>query len=452
MGKYFGTDGFRGEAGVTLTATHAYRIGRYLGSHSAKNGERVRVAVGKDTRLSCYMLEYAMIAGLVASGADVFMLHVTTTPNVCHTVVTEQLDMGVMISASHNPYTDNGIKLIGKSGEKADDALTDQIERYLDRNLPAEGELPFATGEAIGRIYDYAVARERYCQHLISCVSCELHGMRIGLDCANGASSAIAPAVFAALGADVYPIHAKPNGININRRAGALHIESLIKHVKANGLDIGFAFDGDADRCIAVTAEGEVVNGDHMLFFLAKHLKKQGVLAGNTVVTTVMSNLGLYRALEAEGIAYVQTAVGDRFVYESMLQNGYVLGGEQAGHIILSQHATTGDGILTALKIMEVVIAKKTTLAELAAPVQMLPQITKNLRVSDKRAVRENAMVQGAVTAVGKRLGKSGRVILRESGTEPVVRIMIEAPKETICHACADEIAAVIESEGLTAN
>ncbi len=451
MGKYFGTDGFRGEAGAVLTATHAYRIGRYLGWYTTKNGARARVAVGKDTRLSCYMLEYAMIAGLVASGADVFMLHVTTTPNVCHTVVTEQLDMGVMISASHNPYTDNGIKLISKTGAKADDTLTDQIEQYLDGDLPAEGDLPFATGEAIGRIYDYVVARERYCQHLIACVPCELRGVRIGLDCANGAASVIAPAVFAALGADVFPIHAKPNGTNINRRAGALHIESLIKHVKVNGLDVGFAFDGDADRCIAVTAEGEVVNGDHMLFFLAQHLKKQGALAGNTVVTTVMSNLGLYRALEAAGIAYVQTAVGDRFVYESMLQNGYVLGGEQAGHIILSQHATTGDGILTALKIMEVMIAEKTTLAALAAPVQMLPQITKNVRVSDKRAVRENAMVQQAVTAVGRILGKSGRVILRESGTEPVVRIMIEAPEEAICHACAGEIADVIESEGLTA-
>lgn len=453
MGNYFGTDGFRGEAGIDLTATHAYKIGRFLGWWGKQNGKKMRVAVGKDTRLSCYMLEYAISAGLVASGADVYLLHVTTTPNICFTVASEQFDMGVMISASHNPYQDNGIKLIGKNGAKAEDTMTDQIERYLEGDLAAlgvcENDLPFATGRDIGRIVDHEAARIRYVQHLISCVGCEFHDFRIGLDCANGAASSIAPAVFTALGALVYPIHTKPNGTNINSKAGALHVESLARHVRANGLDVGFAFDGDADRCIAVDATGEVINGDQILYLLAKHLKERTVLAKNTVVTTVMSNLGLYKALLESGISYVKTAVGDRFVYESMQQNGLVLGGEQAGHIILSQYATTGDGILTALKIMEVMACESKTLQELVAPVTMLPQITKNLPVSDKRAVCENGAVMAAVDTVRERLGDRGRVLLRESGTEPVVRIMVEAVSEDICHCAVEEIAAVVKETGL---
>ncbi|MBQ3057041.1 MAG: phosphoglucosamine mutase [Clostridia bacterium] len=453
MGKYFGTDGFRGEAGIGLTATHAYKIGRFLGWWGRQNGKKMRVAVGKDTRLSCYMLEYAVSAGIVASGADVYLLHVTTTPNICFTVALEQFDMGVMISASHNPYHDNGIKLIGKNGAKADDALTDQIELYLEGELAVLGihgnDLPFATGTDIGRIVDHEAARIRYIQHLISCVDCEFHDFRIGLDCANGAASSIAPAVFTALGALVYPIHTKPNGTNINSKAGALHIESLVRHVRLNGLDVGFAFDGDGDRCIAVDATGEVVNGDGILYLLAKHLQGRERLEKNTVVTTVMSNLGLYKALEESGISYVKTAVGDRFVYESMQQNGFSLGGEQAGHVILSQYATTGDGILTALKIMEVMACEAKTLAELVAPAHMLPQITKNLSVTDKSAVCTSGAVIAAVEAVRERLGDNGRVLLRESGTEPVVRIMVEAISEEICQRAVDEIATAVKQTGL---
>lgn len=453
MGKYFGTDGFRGEAGVAPTATHAYQIGRFLGWYGRQNGKKIRVAVGKDTRLSCYMLEYAVAAGLVASGADVYLMHVTTTPSVCFTVVEEGLDLGVMITASHNPYHDNGIKLIDKNGAKIEDKITEKIERYLDGDLAALGvtgtDLPFAVGREIGRIVDHEVARTRYARHLISAVPFELHGFRIGLDCANGAASAIAPAVFEALGAMVYPIHTTPNGTNINREAGALYPQALARHVLANGLDTGFAFDGDADRCIAIDATGKVINGDHMLYLLAKHLFSRGELAKNTVVTTVMSNLGLYRALRASGISYAQTAVGDRFVYESMQENGYAIGGEQAGHIILSKYATTGDGILTALKVMEVMVSSGATLNELTAPVVMLPQITENLRVSDKRAVLEDERVIAVANAVGGRLGDAGRVLLRESGTEPVIRIMVEAASEELCRDCTREIAAAIRETGL---
>ncbi|MBR2463999.1 MAG: phosphoglucosamine mutase [Clostridia bacterium] len=453
MGKYFGTDGFRGEAGIGLTATHAYKIGRFLGWWGRQNGKKMRVAIGKDTRLSCYMLEYAVSAGLVASGADVYLLHVTTTPNVCFTVALEQFDMGVMISASHNPYHDNGIKLIGKNGAKADDAMTDQIERYLEGDLLALGvqddDLPFATGTDIGKIVDHEAARIRYVQHLVSCVDREFHDFRIGLDCANGAASSIAPAVFTALGALVYPIHTKPNGTNINSKAGALYMESLVQHVRSNGLDVGFAFDGDGDRCIAVDAAGEVVNGDGILYLLAKHLQGRARLAKNTVATTVMSNLGLYKALAESGISYVKTAVGDRFVYECMQQNGFSLGGEQAGHVILSQYATTGDGILTALKIMEVMACESKTLAELVAPVHMLPQVTKNLPVTDKSAVCKSSKVTAAVDVMRERLGDNGRVLLRASGTEPVVRIMVEAISEEICRLAVDEIAAAIKQTGL---
>ncbi|MBQ9802770.1 MAG: phosphoglucosamine mutase [Clostridia bacterium] len=443
MGKYFGTDGFRGEAGVTLTATHAYRIGRFLGASGA--GRRLRVAVGKDTRLSCYMLEYALIAGLTASGADAYVLHVTTTPNLCYTVAAEGFDLGVMITASHNPYQDNGIKLIGPDGAKADDALTDEIERYLD-GAP-HLTLPFATGSEIGRVYDHGAARERYLSYLISQAGVRLDGLRVGLDAANGAASALAPALFAALGADVYPIHTKPDGTNINRGAGALHIEALTEHVHAHSLDVGFAFDGDADRCIAVTAEGAVLNGDHMLYILANDLKARGKLKRDTVVVTVMSNFGLTRALQAMGGTTVESAVGDRFVTEKMREGDFSLGGEQAGHIIFADHVT-GDGFLTALRLLAAAARAGKSLAALASALTLLPQHTCNLRVKDKRAVSSNAAVQAAVTEVREMLGNTGRVILRESGTEPVIRVMVEAAEDSLCQSLTEKIAAVIGAEG----
>ena len=454
MGKYFGTDGFRGEAGVTLTSEHAYKTGRYLGWYCSEGGRhRARVVIGKDTRRSSYMFEYAIVAGLTASGADVYMLHVTTTPSVSYVAAQDDFDCGVMISASHNPYTDNGIKLINRRGEKMDDATTEKIEAYLDGDMEKAGlttpDIPFAKGAELGEIVDYASGRNRYIGYLISLSRYSFKPFRVGLDCANGSAWMIARNVFEALGAKVYAINASPDGLNINRGAGSTHIEALSRHVRENGLDIGFAFDGDADRCIAVDEHGDVVNGDHILYVLGTILKQNGELTNNTVVTTVMSNLGLYRALTAAGIDYVQTTVGDRFIYENMVKTGNCIGGEQSGHIILSKYATTGDGILTAIKIMEAVIGSKQPLSKLAAPVRMLPQLTTSVRVADKAAVRGNAAVQAALQKAKEALGDSGRVLLRESGTEPVVRVMAEAETEAACRGIVDGIVAVIRAEGL---
>ena len=454
MGKYFGTDGFRGEAGVTLTSEHAYKIGRFLGWYYAKGGaHKVRAVIGKDTRRSSYMFEYAIVAGLTASGADVYMLHVTTTPSVSYAVVGDDFDCGIMISASHNPYTDNGIKLVNGKGEKIDDGTIREIELYLDGRLSELGiegaDIPFAKGEDLGQIVDYSAGRNRYIGYLISLSRYSFRNFRVGLDCANGSSWMIAKSVFDALGAKTYTINANPDGLNINRNAGSTHIEILQDYVRENGLDVGFAFDGDADRCIAVDENGDVVNGDHILYVLSQHLRKSGDLVQNTVVTTIMSNLGLYRALDEAGIRYEQTTVGDRYVYENMQQNGYCIGGEQSGHIILSKYATTGDGILTAIKIMEAVISAKLPLSKLASPVKMLPQVMKNVRVADKKAVRENAAVQASLQSVKERLGDSGRILLRESGTEPVVRVMVESLTEEMCDSYAQEVVDVIRKEGL---
>ncbi len=454
MGKYFGTDGFRGEAGVTLTSEHAYKIGRFLGWYYAKGGHhRVRAVIGKDTRRSSYMFEYAIVAGLTASGADAYMLHVTTTPSVSYAVSGDEFDFGVMISASHNPFNDNGIKLVNRRGEKMDDATIEKIELYLDGNLAALGvstpDLPFAKGEELGEIVDYAAGRNRYIGYLISLSRYSFKPYHVGLDCANGSAWMIAKSVFEALGAKVSLINASPDGLNINRNAGSTHIGVLSRHVQENNLDIGFAFDGDADRCIAVDEHGNVVNGDHILFILANVLKQNGELTNNTVVTTIMSNMGLYRALKAAGIDYAQTTVGDRYVWENMAETGNCLGGEQSGHIIMSKYATTGDGILTAIKIMEAVISSKLPLSKLAEPVKMLPQVLKNVRVADKTAVRNNTAVQEAVRRAGEKLNGNGRVLLRESGTEPLIRVMAEAETEAICERTVDEIIAVIRAEGL---
>ncbi|MBQ8175156.1 MAG: phosphoglucosamine mutase [Clostridia bacterium] len=453
MSKYFGTDGFRGEAGITLTSEHAYKIGRFLGWYYGEGGARkVRIVIGKDTRRSSYMFEYSIVAGLTASGADAYMLHVTTTPSVSYVTASESFDCGIMISASHNPYMDNGIKLVNSRGEKMDDATITKIEAYLDGNYPFPGgtaDAPFATGENVGCIVDYAAGRNRYIGYLISLSLYSFKRYNVGLDCANGSAWMIAKSVFDALGAKTHVINASPDGLNINRDAGSTHIEVLADYVRENHLDVGFAFDGDADRCVAVDENGNVVNGDHIMYLLACDMKHKGSLTNNTVVTTVMSNMGLYRALDEAGMDYVQTAVGDKYVYENMQATGNCIGGEQSGHIILSKYATTGDGILTAIKVMEAMITSKLPLSKLAEPVRMYPQVLKNIRVSDKKAVRENPIVQAKMEEITRVLGNSGRILLRESGTEPLIRVMAEADTTALCERCVDSVIDLIRELGL---
>ena len=446
MGKYFGTDGFRGEANINLTVEHAYKVGRYIGWYfNQKSSSRAKIVIGKDTRRSSYMFENALVAGLTASGADAYMLYVTTTPSVAYVVRTEQFDCGIMISASHNPYYDNGIKVINSEGHKMDAEVEAKIEAYIDGEID---EIPLATKENIGRTVDYAAGRNRYIGHLISLATRSFKDMRVGLDCANGSASSVAKSVFDALGAKTYVINNEPNGVNINTNCGSTHIEVLQEYVKEKHLNIGFAYDGDADRCIAVDENGNVVDGDRIIYVCGKYLMEQGKLKDNTVVTTVMSNFGLYKAFDAAGIDYAKTKVGDKYVYECMVNNGYRLGGEQSGHIIFSKYATTGDGIITALKMMEVMIAKKMTLSQLAASLQIYPQVLKNIRVYDKTAAQDDTDVKAAVDKVAESLGNDGRILVRESGTEPVVRVMVEAGTHEECEKYVDDVIAVIKEKG----
>ena len=448
MGKYFGTDGFRGEANVTLTVEDAYKVGRFLGWYYGQKtkADRCRVVIGKDTRRSSYMFEYSLVSGLTASGADVYLLHVTTTPSVSYVVRTEEFDCGIMISASHNPYYDNGIKVINGRGEKLEEETIEKIESYLDGEM---GEIPFAKRDAIGRTVDYAAGSNRYIGYLISLATRSFKNMRVGLDCANGSASAIAKNVFDALGAETHVINNTPDGLNINTNCGSTHIEGLQKYVVENHLDVGFAYDGDADRCLAVDSEGKLVDGDKILYVCGKYMKEQGTLVNNTVVTTVMSNFGLYKAFERDGISYEKTAVGDKYVYENMSQNGHCLGGEQSGHIIFSKHATTGDGILTSLKLMKVILEKKETLAKLADEVQIYPQVLKNVRVKDKEAAQADRDVQAEVQKVSDALGDTGRILVRPSGTEPLIRVMVEAPTDEICGKYVAQVVEMIEKKGL---
>ena len=447
MGKYFGTHGFRGEANVGLTVEHAFKIGRYLGWYysQAKDGKKCRVVIGKDTRRSSYMFEYALAAGLTASGADAYLLHVTTTPSVSYVARTDDFDCGIMISASHNPYYDNGIKLINSAGEKMDEETIEKVEAYLDGEA---GEVPLATREALGKTIDYAAGRNRYIGYLISLATRSYKGVRVGLDCANGSSWMIAKSVFDALGAKTYVVANEPDGLNINRDCGSTHIENLQKLVREEKLDVGFAFDGDADRCLCVDENGDEVNGDHIIYIYGCYLKERGKLVGNKVVTTIMSNFGLYKALDEAGIEYEKTKVGDKYVYENMSANGYRLGGEQSGHIIFRKYATTGDGILTAIKMMEVMLEKKKKLSELAEPMKMYPQVLKNVRVTDKKAAQDDAEVRAAVEAAAKALGDDGRILVRESGTEPVVRVMVEATDKATCEKYVDSVVDVIVARG----
>ncbi len=458
MGKYFGTDGFRGEANVNLTADHAFKVGRFLGWYFTQLRRRerkegpARIVIGKDTRRSSYMFEYTLVGGLVASGADAYLLHVTTTPSVAYVARTEDFDCGIMISASHNPYHDNGIKLLNSFGEKMDESVIALIEAYLDGELVAFGkewpELPLAHRDQIGRTVDHVSGRNRYIGHLIGMGQYSFKGKRVGLDCANGSSWNIAKSVFDALGAKTYVINADPDGYNINTNAGSTHIEGLRQFVLDNQLDVGFAYDGDADRCLCVDEKGNIVSGDHILYIYGRYMKERGKLLMNTVVTTVMSNFGLYKAFDELGIDYAKTAVGDKYVYEYMMANGCRIGGEQSGHIIFSKYASTGDGILTSLKIMEVMMAKKKPLSELHADLTIYPQVLKNIRVTDKRTAQDDPDVRAAVAEIESKLGDSGRILVRESGTEPVVRVMVEAETEDICREYVDHVLEVIRKKG----
>ena len=453
MGRYFGTDGFRGEANKNLTVEHAYKVGRFIGWYYHQiTGKKCKVVIGKDTRRSSYMLEYSLVAGLTASGADAYLLHVTTTPSVSYVTRTEDFDCGIMISASHNPFYDNGIKLINGNGEKMDEKTISYIEDYIDGKLNLFGEemedVPFAVREEIGCTVDYAAGRNRYVGYLISLATYSYKNMRVGLDCANGSSWMIAKSVFDALGAKTYVINAQPDGLNINMNAGSTHIEVLQKFVKENQLDVGFAFDGDADRCIAVDENGSVVDGDLILYVYGRYLKEKGELRNNTVVTTIMSNFGLYKAFDELGVDYEKTQVGDKYVYENMVQNGHRIGGEQSGHIIFSKYATTGDGILTAIKMMEVMLEKKQSLATLTSPVRIYPQVLKNVRVKSKPEAQNDADVQAAVKQVAETLGATGRILVRESGTEPVIRVMVEAETKEECEKYVDSVIEVIEKKG----
>lgn len=458
MGRYFGTDGFRGEANINLTADHAYKVGRFIGWYFSelkkRNGDNspVRIVIGKDTRRSSYMFEYTLVGGLTASGADAYLLHVTTTPSVAYIARVDDFDCGIMISASHNPYYDNGIKLLNSKGEKMDEGTISLIEDYLDGRLEVFGErfeeIPYANKDRIGCTVDYISGRNRYIGYLISLGLYSFRGVKVGLDCANGSSWSIAKAVFDALGADTYVINASPNGLNINENAGSTHIEGLQKYVVEKGLDVGFAYDGDADRCLCVDEKGNLVSGDHILYVYGKYMKERGKLLNNTVVTTVMSNFGLYKAFDEAGIDYAKTAVGDKYVYEYMLENGCRLGGEQSGHIIFSKYASTGDGILTSIKMMEVMMAKKAKMSELIADLKIFPQVLENVRVKDKTAAQSDPDVIEAVKKATEEIGASGRVLVRESGTEPLVRVMVEAETEDMCRKYTDSICSVIRAKG----
>ena len=445
MGKYFGTDGFRGEANVGLTVEHAFKVGRFLGWYYGQD-HKAQVVIGKDTRRSSYMFEDALSAGLTSSGADVYLLHVTTTPSVSYVVRTEDFDCGIMVSASHNVFYDNGIKIINGKGHKLEAEVEAKIEAYIDGEF---GEIPYATREMIGRTVDFAAGRNRYIGHLISMATRSFKEKRVGLDCSNGSASSIAKSVFDALGAKTYVINSEPDGTNINRNCGSTHIEALQQFVKEKNLDVGFAYDGDADRCLAVDENGKIVDGDLILYVCGKYLKDHGRLNEDTIVTTVMSNLGLYKACDKIGMKYEKTAVGDKYVYENMVQNNYSLGGEQSGHIIFSKYATTGDGILTSLLMMEVMLEEKKSLGTLTEEVKIYPQLLKNVRVADKKTARENPEVVKAVENVAEALGDDGRILVRESGTEPLIRVMVEASTDELCAKYVNQVIEVMEAQNL---
>jgi len=444
MGKYFGTDGFRGEANVDLTVTDAFKVGRFLGYYYGKD-HKAKIVIGKDTRRSSYMFEYSLVAGLTASGADAYLLHVTTTPSVSYVVRTEGFDCGIMISASHNPYYDNGIKIINGSGYKLEAEVEELIEEYIDSK---EDKIPLAVKDNIGRTVDHAIGRNRYIGYLISLATRSFKEKKVGLDLANGSATSVAKGVFDALGAKTYVINSEPDGTNINRDCGSTHMEHLQKYVVDNNLDVGFAYDGDADRCLAIDDLGNIIDGDLILYLCGVYMKDRGDLANDTLVTTIMSNLGLYKAFDREGIKYEKTAVGDKYVFENMMLNGHSIGGEQSGHIIFSKHGTTGDGILTSLKLMEVMLESKSKLSTLTKDITLYPQVLINVKVADKAAVEEDVEVIKVIEAVEKDLGDDGRLLVRKSGTEPLIRVMVEAGSDEICRQQAERVVKVMEERG----
>lgn len=444
MGKYFGTDGFRGEANIDLTVEHGYKVGRFLGHHYGRD-HKAKIVIGKDTRRSSYMFEYSLVAGLTASGADVYLLHVTTTPSISYVIRTEGFDCGIMISASHNPYYDNGIKVLNENGYKLEAEIENLIEEYIDSEVDT---IPLATREKIGRTVDHAIGRNRYIGYLISLATRSFQGKRVGLDLSNGSASTVAKGVFDALGAKTYVINGDPDGLNINQNCGSTHIEVLQKHVIENNLDVGFAYDGDADRCLAIDDKGNIIDGDLIMYLCAVYMKDRGDLANNTVVTTIMSNMGLYEALDRKGISYEKTQVGDKYVFENMLTNGHSIGGEQSGHIIFSKHATTGDGILTSLKLMEVMLESKMNLSELHKELEIFPQLMRNVKVKDKKAVHDDEYVTEIIKAEEIKLGTQGRILVRESGTEPVVRVMVEAKSKEHCEEIVGRICEAMKKQG----
>lgn len=444
MGKYFGTDGFRGEANVQLNVLHAYKVGRFLGNYYGKD-HKARVVIGKDTRLSSYMFEDALSAGLTSSGADVYLVHVTPTPSISYIIRSEGFDCGIMISASHNPYYDNGIKVLNGNGHKLEAEVEELIEAYIDSETD---NLPFATKDNIGRTTDYSVGRHRYIGYLMSLATRSFKDIKVGLDCANGSAYAVAKGVFDALGAKTYTINNEPNGTNINNNCGSTHIEVLQQYVKDNGLDVGFAYDGDADRCLAVDDKGNIVDGDLILYVCGTYLKERGELKNDTIVTTIMSNIGLYKALDEKGIKYEKTAVGDKYVYENMMENNHSIGGEQSGHIIFSKYAATGDGVLTSLMIMEVMLEKKMKLSDLIKDVKIFPQLLVNVKVNDKKAAREDKDVIKATKEVEEALGDEGRILIRESGTEPVIRVMVEAKTDELCEKYVYKVVDTLKAKG----
>ena len=443
--KYFGTDGFRGEANVTLTVEHAFRVGRFLGYYFGNDGHKVKIVIGKDTRRSSYMFETALASGIVASGADVYELHVTTTPSVSYVVRTEGFDCGIMISASHNPYYDNGIKVINGKGFKLEAEIEEKIEAYIDGKTE---EISRATGADIGKIIDFQVGRNRYIGYLMSLATRSFKNKTVALDLSNGSASSVAKGVFDALGARTLVIHGEPDGININRNCGSTHIEELQKFVLETGADVGFAYDGDADRCLAVDDKGNIIDGDHILFLCGCYLRTKGELNNDTVVTTIMSNMGLYKAFDKVGIRYEKTAVGDKYVCENMMTNNHSIGGEQSGHIIFSKYAVTGDGILTSLMLMEVMLEQKKPLSQLSLGLVIYPQLLENVKVRDKKAAREDADVIEIAKEVEEKLGDEGRLLLRESGTEPLIRVMVEAKTDAICRTCVDKVVNVLKEKG----
>ena len=443
MRKYFGTDGIRGIAGESLTADLSFKVGKALGKLLTEKKEHPKVVIGRDTRISCDMIEHALTAGLTSTGVNVMTVGTIPTPAIAYLTKTIETDSGIMISASHNPYQDNGIKIFGPDGFK----LTDEQELEIESLIDNSEQIKNASFEKIGKIYGGHELSQKYVQHIKQSIPGDLSDIKIALDCANGATTSVAPFIFGDLEADIETIGCQPNGININDNVGSTKIETISAFVKENNVDVGFAFDGDGDRVLAVDAKGNIVDGDKIMFILAKHLKEQGELKDNMVVSTVMSNIGFYKAIEENGLQSVKTAVGDRYVVEEMRNNNYSLGGEQSGHIVLMNYATTGDGILTAVKLANIIKTSGKSLEELASEVSIYPQKLVNIKVVDKKAAMEDSEVLAECEKVEKELEGNGRILLRASGTENLIRVMVEASSDELTDKYCEQVAKIVRKK-----